>query len=374
MDPSPRGLSLVLLKRFPMTPLPKTPTTSLPAFLPGFLSLSKHSSFPGSLGALLTGGAGLLLLILYKLNVVLGYVFVLLQQKLLDLAADVALHDNLLATAGGLGDGRARRELLAKILGHFFELEPKCLETGHRRDKFALVPLDPLDRYDTVGELVGLLLLGRLGLGCLLLGVLGRALLCLEREGSGGGLESFCHGDGRSEPDDRGALGRRNRLGKGVVDVCVCGTVGLFWARERREGPNLETISSHTCLGNSSPARPGTSLLFRHIRSTRSGGTGVSLGFELTWLVRVRFGQVGTGQLFTSGGRVQTRLYHDVSPARAEMEKSFLTLAVYYLPADGCRCRFRHDPRGTGWKTDDREADSSTGIGTMAGRRSTDGS
>lgn len=45
----------------------------------------------------------LLLLVLNKLNVILRYLLVLFNQKLLDLGADIALHHNLLSSAGKLG-------------------------------------------------------------------------------------------------------------------------------------------------------------------------------------------------------------------------------------------------------------------------------
>ncbi len=75
---------------------------------------------------------------------------------------------------------------------HLLQLQSKGLEADDGRDKLLLVALDALDGDDALCELVGLFRLGGLGLGRLLLGVLGGALLCLDGEGSGGGFEGLC--------------------------------------------------------------------------------------------------------------------------------------------------------------------------------------
>lgn len=59
---------------------------------------------------------GLLLLVFHELDVILGYILVLVQQELLNLVANVALDDDLLAAAGDLGDRCSGGELLAEIL------------------------------------------------------------------------------------------------------------------------------------------------------------------------------------------------------------------------------------------------------------------
>lgn len=125
-------------------------------------------------------GRLLLLLVIHKLDVVLGYLLILLQQELLNLVADVALHDDLLAARGYLGDRGARSKLLAQLLGDLFQVEAKGLEADDGGDELLLVTLDALDGDDAVGQLVGLLRLGCLGFGGLLLRVLGGALLRLD--------------------------------------------------------------------------------------------------------------------------------------------------------------------------------------------------
>src|SRR3569833_1100343 len=57
-------------------------------------------------------------LVIHELNVVFGYVFVLLEQELLDLVAHVALDHDLLAATGCFRDGGPRSKLLAKLLGY----------------------------------------------------------------------------------------------------------------------------------------------------------------------------------------------------------------------------------------------------------------
>lgn len=66
----------------------------------------------------LGGEGGLLLefLVVDELDVVGGYVLVLLDQPVLDLGADVALDDDLLSARGGLCDRRAGGKLFAKVL------------------------------------------------------------------------------------------------------------------------------------------------------------------------------------------------------------------------------------------------------------------
>ena len=65
---------------------------------------------------------------------------------------------------------------------YLFQIQVERLEPGHRGDVLALVALDALDGDDTVGDLVGVLLLGLCGLCRLLLGVFCRALLRVEGE------------------------------------------------------------------------------------------------------------------------------------------------------------------------------------------------
>ena len=77
---------------------------------------------------------------------------------------------------------------------YLLQVQPESLETGHGGYKLLLVPLDALDGYDALGELVGLLLLGGLGAGGLLLGVLRGALLGLEGERGCRGFKSLCLG------------------------------------------------------------------------------------------------------------------------------------------------------------------------------------
>lgn len=128
-----------------------------------------------------------LLLVIHKLDVVLGYLLVPLVQEVLDLVAHVALYHDLLASRRGLGDAGTGGELLAELLGDLLEVEVEGLEPRDGRDVLALVALDSLDGDDAGGALVGLLLLSGLGLGRLLQGVLLGALLGLDREVGCGG-------------------------------------------------------------------------------------------------------------------------------------------------------------------------------------------
>lgn len=75
---------------------------------------------------------------------------------------------------------------------YLLEVQPESLQPDDGRNELLLVALDPLDGDDAVGQLVGVLLLGGLGLGGLLLGVLGGALLGIDREGCCGGFQCFC--------------------------------------------------------------------------------------------------------------------------------------------------------------------------------------
>lgn len=65
-------------------------------------------------------GTGLLLLIFHQLDVVLGYVLVLLKQELFNFTAHVALDNDLLPSTWCLGYRRAGCELFAEILGYLF--------------------------------------------------------------------------------------------------------------------------------------------------------------------------------------------------------------------------------------------------------------
>lgn len=130
----------------------------------------------------LSSSGRFLLLVIDKLDIILGYNLVLVQEELLDFVTDIALDDNLLASAGQLGDRGARSELLAEFLGHLLELEPECFQSRDGRDVLALVALNPLDCHDAVGFLVCFLLVCLLGLGRLLLRVLGGALLGRDGE------------------------------------------------------------------------------------------------------------------------------------------------------------------------------------------------
>lgn len=90
-------------------------TSSLTLSLPR-LSASNKSKH-------LVSFALLLLLVFHELYVVFGNLLVLFENELLDLAADIALDDNLLAAAGYLGYRRAGRELLAEVLGNLSHVE-----------------------------------------------------------------------------------------------------------------------------------------------------------------------------------------------------------------------------------------------------------
>jgi hypothetical protein len=63
---------------------------------------------------------------------------------------------------------------------YLFQLQPECLQADDGSDEFLLVSLDAFDGNHALGELVGVLLLGGLGLCGFLLGILGCSLLGLE--------------------------------------------------------------------------------------------------------------------------------------------------------------------------------------------------
>lgn len=124
----------------------------------------------------------LLLLVVHKLEVILGYLLVLFEQELLNLVAHVSLDNNLLTTRGGLCDAGTGSKLLAKLLCDFLKLEVECLEARHGCDKLALIALDALDDDGARGALVGLLLLGGLCLCRLFQSVFFGALLGFDRK------------------------------------------------------------------------------------------------------------------------------------------------------------------------------------------------
>lgn len=144
-------------------------------------TLCSHLHFiHGNLNHLTTPGS--LLLILYQLDVILGNLLVLLQKELLDLITHVALDHNLLSTTRGLGHAASCRELLAKVLCDFLELETEGLKTRYRRDVFALITLYSLDVDLRRGDYITMLLLLGLGLLRLLLSIFLGAFLGFDRE------------------------------------------------------------------------------------------------------------------------------------------------------------------------------------------------
>jgi len=68
------------------------------------------------------------------------------------------------------------------------QVQSKGFKTRDGRNKLLLVALDALDGDDALGELISLLLQRGLGLGGLLLGVFGSALLGVDGEGGGRGF------------------------------------------------------------------------------------------------------------------------------------------------------------------------------------------
>lgn len=94
---------------FPLVTSSYPPSASHPA---------SQSSSHHLISSQVSATSRLLFLVVYELDVILRYLLILLQQELLDLVADVALHHDLLAAARHLGHGRARGELLTELLGY----------------------------------------------------------------------------------------------------------------------------------------------------------------------------------------------------------------------------------------------------------------
>jgi hypothetical protein len=136
----------------------------------------------------------LLLLILNQLNIILRHLLVLVHQKLLYILAQIALHRDLLAAAGNLGDAAARRKLLAKVLGHLLDVQAKRLEALYGGDVFALVAFYAFDEDLGGGEFFGAARFGRGGFGGLLLRVFFGAFLGVEGEGGHVVFYGFCEG------------------------------------------------------------------------------------------------------------------------------------------------------------------------------------
>lgn len=135
-----------------------------------------------------------LLLILDQLNVILRNILVLLQKELLNILAQITLHRDLLAATRQLSHARARRKLLAKVLGHLLDIEAKRLEPADGGDVLALVALDALDCDFARGAGLGLTLLCGCGFVRFLGGVLFGAFLGFDGERGEVLRECFCWG------------------------------------------------------------------------------------------------------------------------------------------------------------------------------------
>lgn len=124
----------------------------------------------------------LLLLVLNLLHVLLWHI-VLLRHPLEHLVADIALHGDLLAAAGRLGDRAAGSKLLSELLRGFLEVDIEVLQARDLSDVLALVTLHALDDDLARRALLALAGFGRFGFGSFLLRVFLCALLGVDGQG-----------------------------------------------------------------------------------------------------------------------------------------------------------------------------------------------
>src|SRR5439155_1197740 len=128
----------------------------------------------------LCGPSSLLLLILNTINVILWNIPIRPRNPIINLVAQITLHDDLLPATGYLRDAAPRRELLPQLLRDFLELQAVSLEPRDGGHVFALATLDALDE-DFGGHLLFVLTgFGGLGLGLLFEGVLFGAFLGVD--------------------------------------------------------------------------------------------------------------------------------------------------------------------------------------------------
>lgn len=121
-----------------------------------------------------------LLFVLNQLNIILRNLLILLQQELLNLIANITLHDNLLAPTRQLRHRTPGRKFLAEILCDFLQLETEGFEARDGRHILAFVALYSFDVYHRAGYLVGLFGFGGFGFGGFLLGVFGGSFLGVD--------------------------------------------------------------------------------------------------------------------------------------------------------------------------------------------------
>lgn len=127
-----------------------------------------------------------LLFVLGYLNVVLWYTLELVKDKLFNLVGNITLHRDQVLAAWCLRDGAACGKLLAKVLGHFLQLQPERLQSRDLGYKLALVTLDTFDDDSGFRSAGGLSFFGARCLGCLLLVIFLCACAGFYREGGQG--------------------------------------------------------------------------------------------------------------------------------------------------------------------------------------------
>lgn len=86
--------------------------------------------------------------------------------------------------------------LIGATVTYLLQLKPERLQARDAGNIFALVSLDPLNRNNTLLQLVGMFRLSSFGLGSLFLCILLGSLLCFDRQCGGGSLEGL----GRPDP------------------------------------------------------------------------------------------------------------------------------------------------------------------------------
>ena len=133
----------------------------------------------------------LLLLILHAIDVVLWNLWVFLHQPIVNIIADIALDNDLLAPTGCLRHAAPGSELLPELLRDLLEIQPVVFKPADGRHILALVALHPFDKY-----LGGGLSLGVTSLDCrrfrrLLRRILGGPLLRFYRKSGEGGADGF---------------------------------------------------------------------------------------------------------------------------------------------------------------------------------------
>ena len=133
----------------------------------------------------------LLLLRLFKHNIFLGNILIILYQKLPHIVTHITLHRDFLSSARNLRHTTSRRKPRSELLRNLLELESKGFESLDFGYVFTFVALDALDTDFRGRESFILFGFQGFGFGGFFGGVFGGAFLGIDAEGGGCCCESI---------------------------------------------------------------------------------------------------------------------------------------------------------------------------------------